>query len=118
MEDIKTKENFVSFLNRISAVYNENGLTPELESEINLWHDRMYESTSMPGGAIEERVVFQIQLARIYIKIGKINSAQETLSDVWTQANQDRLTECLKEIDELLIICEYAGNLIPNYYTE
>jgi hypothetical protein len=56
----------------------------------------------MPGGTIEQRVVFQVELAQIYIAVGKNDSAFDTLEDAWTLANQKGLTDLVNEITDLM----------------
>lgn len=84
MESIKTKESFESFLARISAIYNENGLTPELKEEIEIWHNRRYQETDNPASdAIEiDKIQFQLELAKIYIYTYQDDLAYDVIDDL------------------------------------
>ena len=88
--------------NRITEIFNREGLSESLNYEIKKWHSRRQQETDMPGGTIEQRVVFQVELAQIYIAVGKNDSAFDTLANAWIEANQEDLTDLVKEITDLM----------------
>lgn len=102
MEGINKPESFEGVKNRITDIFNREGLSESLNSDIEKWHSRRQQETDMPSGTIEQRVVFQVELARIYIAVGKNDSASDTLSDAWDEANQEGLTDLVREITELM----------------
>ncbi len=102
MEGLNKIENFQDIKNRISETFKNEGLSESLNSDIEKWHSRRQQETDLPGGTIEKRVVFQIELAQIYIAVGKNDSAFETLEDAWTEADQEGLTGLVKEITDLM----------------
>lgn len=102
MEGINKPESFEDVKNRITEIFNREGLSESLNSEIERWHSRRQQETDLPGGTIEQRVVFQVELAQIYIAVGKNDSAFDTLEDAWDEANQEGLTDLVKEITDLM----------------
>ena len=102
MEGINTSESFENVKNRITEIFNGEGLSENLNSEIERWHNRRQQETDRPGGTIEQRVVFQMELAQIYIAVGKNDSAFDTLEDVWDEANQEGLVDLVEEITNLM----------------
>ena len=102
MEGINTSESFEDVKNRIKEIFNGEGLSENLNSEIERWHNRRQQETDRPGGTIEQRVVFQMELAQIYIAVGKNDSAFDTLEDVWDEANQEGLVDLVEEITNLM----------------
>jgi hypothetical protein len=83
-------------------MFKSEGLSENLNAEIEKWHERRQQETDMPGGTIEQRVVFQIELAQIYITIGKNDSAFDTLSDAWVEADQEGLTDLVQQIEDII----------------
>lgn len=102
MEGLNNQKSFEYFKNRVKEIFEREGISENLNSEIEKWHSRRQQETDMPGGTIEQRVVFQIELAQIYIAVGKNDSAFDTLEDVWTEADQKGLTDLVKEIENLM----------------
>ena len=102
MERLNNSESFESFKNRIIEIRNNEGLSENLLSEIDRWHKSKQQETDMPGGTIEQRVVFQIELAELYIATRRLNLAYDTLSDAWTEADQEGLTDLVKKIADLM----------------
>jgi hypothetical protein len=102
LNNIENKESFEDIKNRIVEIFNREGLSENLNSEIEKWYSRRQQETDMPGGSIEQRVVFQMKLAQIYIAVGKNDSAFDTLEDAWDEANQEGLTDLVKEITDLM----------------
>lgn len=102
MEGLNNQESFEDFKNRAKEIFEREGLSENLNSEIEKWHARRQQETDMPGGTIEQRTVFQTELAQIYIAIGKNDSAFDTLEDAWTEADQEGLTDLVKEIENLM----------------
>ena len=102
MEGLNNPESFEDFKNRIADIFKNEGISENLNSEIEKWHSRRQQETDMPGGTIEQRTVFQIELAQIYIAIGKNDSAFDTLDDAWTEADQEGLTDLVKKIEDLM----------------
>ncbi|MFA6270182.1 MAG: hypothetical protein WC657_03160 [Candidatus Paceibacterota bacterium] len=102
MEGLNKSESFEDVKNRITEIFNREGLSESLNLEIERWHSKRQQETDMPGGTIEQRVVFQIELAQIYIAVGKTDSAFDTLEDVWDEANQEGLTDLVREITDLM----------------
>lgn len=102
MEGLNESESFEDVKNRITEIFNKEGLSESLNSEIEKWHSKRQQETDLPGGTIEQRVVFQIELAQIYIAIGKNDSAFDTLEDAWDEANQEGLNDLMKEITDLM----------------
>lgn len=95
-------ESFENFKNRISEMYRNEGLSENLLGEIDKWHDRKYEETDRRGGAIEDRVVFQMELAQLYIATDRNNLALDTLEDVLVEADQAGLSDLAEEINNLI----------------
>ena len=56
----------------------------------------------MPGGTIEQRVLFQMELAQIYLATERNDMAFETLGDAWTEANQEDLSDLVAEITNVM----------------
>ncbi|PIR40128.1 MAG: hypothetical protein COV33_01385 [Candidatus Zambryskibacteria bacterium CG10_big_fil_rev_8_21_14_0_10_34_34] len=102
MEELNNVEIFENVKNRIKEIFNGEGLSENLNSEIERWHNRRQQETDRPGGTIEQRVVFQMELAQIYIAVGKNDSAFDTLEDVWDEANQEGLVDLVEEITNLM----------------
>ena len=102
MERLKGVESFDSFKNRIAGIFKNEGPSENLEKEIDVWHKRRQEETDMPGGTIQQRVIFQMELAQIYIVTEKNDFAFDTLSDAWDEANNTGLTDLVKEITDLM----------------
>jgi hypothetical protein len=102
MEGIKDAESFESFKKRITEIFGKEGLSENLILEINIWHDKRHKETDGMGGSIEERVVFQMELAEIYIATDQQELAFDTLSDAGIQADQEGLNDLSAEIDELM----------------
>jgi len=102
MEGLNNPESFEDFKNRVAEIFKSEGFSENLNSEIEKWHSRRQRETDMPGGTIEQRVIFQMELAQVYIKIGKNDSAFDTLSDAWTEADQGGLADLVKEITDLM----------------
>lgn len=102
MEGLNKPESFEDVKNRITEIFNREGLSENLNLEIERWHSRRQQETDMPGGTIEQRVVFQVELARIYIAVGKTDSAFDTLEDAWGEASQEDLTDLVREITDLM----------------
>ncbi len=101
MENQNDIENFESFRNRISELFKNEGLSAELLAQIDDWHNQRFEENDKPGGTIEDRVKFQIELAKIYIITDRSNLADETLRDALCQANQKGLEALSEEIRNL-----------------
>jgi hypothetical protein len=99
MEEINNIESFEDFKNRISEVFKKEGLSAALSLEIYNWHDRRQKETDGHGGTIKGRVIFQMELAEIYIAIERSDLASETLNDAWYQANQTGLNDLSTEIN-------------------
>lgn len=102
MEGLNNIENFESFKNRIADIFKTEGVSENLNLEIERWHARRQQETDLPGGTIEQRVIFQIELAQIYVVIEKNDSAFDTLNDAWTEADQDGLTDLVQKIETIM----------------
>ena len=102
MEGLNKPENFEDVKNIISEIFKNEGISENLNSEIEKWHSRRQQETDIPGGTIQQRIVFQVELAQIYIAVGKNDSAFDTLGDAWDEANQEGLTDLVKEITDLM----------------
>jgi hypothetical protein len=102
MEELNHIESFESFGNRIADIFKSEGLSASLLSEIDRWHDRRYRETDEVGGTIRGRVMFQIELARLYIITERNNLALDTLNDAWTEADQEGLIDLTEEIAVLI----------------
>lgn len=102
MEGLNIIESFESFKKRVAEIFKNEGLSESLNLEIEKWHSRRQQETDVAGGTIEQRVVFQVELAQIYMAVGKNDSAFDTLSDVWTEADQGGLMDLVKEIADLM----------------
>ena len=102
MEELNNTESFESFRSRITEIFKREGLSENLEREIDIWHKRKQEETDRPGGTIEQRVVFQMELAQIYLVMERNDFAFDTLSDAWDQANNKGLSNLVKEITDLM----------------
>jgi hypothetical protein len=83
-------------------MYRTEGLSENLLGEIDKWHDRKYEETDRRGGAIKDRVVFQMELAQLYIATDRNNLALDTLEDVLVEADQAGLSDLAEEINNLI----------------
>jgi hypothetical protein len=102
MEGPNRLESFEDVKNKIKEIFDREGLSESLNLEVEKWHSRRQQETDLPGGTIEQRVVFQIELAQIYIAIGKNDLAFDTLNDAWTEAEQEGLSDLVKEIANLM----------------
>jgi hypothetical protein len=90
------------FKNRIAEIFKTEGLSENLLSEIDAWHDRRYEETDKPGGTIQERVVFQMELAQLFIVTERNSLSLDTLNDALDQARQEGLDDLAQEIQDLI----------------
>ena len=95
-------KNFESFKNRVKEVFDREWLSESLTAEIERWHGRKYQETDLPGGSIEQRVTFQIELAQIYIATDRNDLAFDTLEDAWDQATDSGLTDLVEKITDLM----------------
>ncbi len=102
MEGLNKPESFENFKNAIYEIYKMDGWSENLNQLIGVWHNKRHEETDALGGTIEERVVFQIQLAEIYIVTERYDSAYTTLNDAWTEAEQASLTDLVQKIKGLM----------------
>jgi len=103
MEGIPNKpESFENFKSAIYEIYKIDGWSEKLNSLIGVWHTKRQQETDIPGVTIEERVVFQIELAQIYIVAERYDSAHTTLNDAWTEAEQEGLTGLVQKIKDLM----------------
>jgi hypothetical protein len=102
MESLDNAETFESFKNRVTEIFKNESLSENLLSEIDIWHNRRYEEIGLPGGTIEQRVVFHIEFSELYISTGRPDLAYDTLSDAWTEADQEGLTDLVKKITDLM----------------
>lgn len=79
-------ESFENFKVRLIEIFEREGLSENLLSEIDRWHERKQKETDLPGGTIEQRVLFQVELAQIYFGTGRIDQAFVCLGDAYDQA--------------------------------
>lgn len=103
MEDFSPNtESFDSLKNRIATLFESEGLSENVLSEINRWHDIQYQETNKKEDNIEKRVKFQMQLAELEIVTKQLDLAFNTLSDVWDQAAYSGLETLVREISDLM----------------
>lgn len=101
MEGLNNQKSFEDFKSRITEIFKAEGYSENLKSEIDRWHARNQEETDRPGDTIDKRIVFQIELAEIYIAIERNDLAKETLDDAWVQAKQAGLSDLIRRIEEM-----------------
>jgi hypothetical protein len=102
MEELNNQESFGDFKNRISEIFKTEGLSENLSAEVEKWHSRRYEETDRYGGTIEQRIIFQMELAEIYLITERVDLALETLDDAWTQADQEGLQDLAAKIGDMI----------------
>jgi hypothetical protein len=100
MEGPNRQESFEDFKNNISEIYKIAGWSESLNSIIASWHRKRQEETDI--STIEKRIVFQMELAQIYVAVEKYDSAFDTLEDAWTEADQEGLAGLVKRITDLM----------------
>ena len=103
MEGIPHKpESFKNFKSSVWEIYKIDGWSENLNSLIGVWHNERQQETDLPGGTIEERVVFQMELAEIYMVTERYDRAFDTLEDAWVEANQEGLVGLVQKITDLM----------------
>lgn len=103
MEGIpNNRESFENFKSAVYEIYKIDGWSDKLDSLIGVWQNKRQQETDLQGGTIEERVVFQIELAELYIITEQDDRAWNVLDDAWTEATQEGLTGLVEKIRGLM----------------
>jgi len=102
MEGLIDGESFENFRNRLAENFKRESLSENVLEEIDKWHDRKHEETNKPGVTIEQRVIFQTELAEIYIATERPNLALDTLRDALDEAVQAGLIYLADKITDLI----------------
>ncbi len=106
MENIRsTGESFESLKSRVADIFAAEGLSENLKNIIQKWHDEQYEKTDKRGGAIEDRVIFQMRYAELYIITKRYEFAFDILDSALDQAKQERLDELVHQIGPMIDSC-------------
>lgn len=108
-QNLENQESFESFKTRLRALFDAEGLSDSLKAEIERWHTRKQEETDRPGGTIRDRVIFQMELAKVYIVTDRFDFALETLEDARTEAFQGQEYDLEEEIDTLIYETKVNG---------
>lgn len=88
-------ENFESIMARVKAMYANEGLSDNVEREIENWYWRERDETKREGGSVEQRAVFHWEWAQLYIEVGKLNQALEIVEGAITQLDEEREAKIL-----------------------
>lgn len=101
MEELKKEENFESFKNKITEIFEKEGLSESLSSEIEEWYKKRHQETDVPGSTAEDKITFQVEMARIYHATNRLNEALSFLGDAWTFADGMGLSDLAEEIKSM-----------------